>query len=108
MARFYGAIGYVDEEETSLDVHTPTVTERMYKGELQKSYRKLDNGIGVNDDVSLNNSVSILSDPYMQGNMNAIRYAKWRGICWKVTTVDASQYPRLILTLGGVYNGPTA
>lgn len=108
MAKFYGAIGYVDEQEKGLDIYSPEITERMYKGDLLKNYRKLENGEGVNDNISLNNSISILADPYMQGHMHAIRYAKWRGTAWKVTLVDASQFPRLILTLGGVYNGETA
>lgn len=108
MAKFYGAVGYVEEVETGIDIHQAQVTERMYVGDLLKNYRKLESGIGVNDDVSLGNSVSILSEPYIEGHMHAIRYVKWRGNYWKVTTVDASQYPRLILTLGGVYNGETA
>ncbi len=108
MARFYGTVGYIEDIETSLDVHTPIPIERPYKGELTKNFRSLENGEGVNDDIRLSNSISILADPYMTEHMNAIRYVKWRGSVWKVSTVDASQPPRLILSLGGVYNGPTS
>lgn len=108
MARFYGAVGYIVDTVTAPDVHTPLPTERMYKGELVKNYRRLENGEGVNDNVTINNDVSIVADPYMNEHMNDIRYVKWRGTCWKVSGVDASQPPRLSLFLGGVYNGPTA
>lgn len=107
MARFYGAVGYVTEVETSIDVITNQPTERMYKGELMSNSRRLENGLGVNDDVTINNRISIIADPYANNHMFAIRYVKWRGAAWKVTSVE-SEPPRLILTLGGVYNGETA
>lgn len=107
MARFYGAVGYITEVETALDVVTNQPTERMYKGELMSNNRRLENGLGVNDDISINNRISIVADPYANNHMFAIRYVKWRGTAWKVTSVE-SEPPRLILTLGGVYNGETA
>lgn len=108
MARFYGAVGYIVYEETARDVHEEIPVERMYKGELLKNYRRLENGDGVNDNVSIQNQISIVADPYANTHIHAMRYVKWRGTAWKITTVDASQYPRLILTLGGVYNGKVA
>ena len=107
MARFYGAVGYIAETETAVDVFVNKPIERMYKGELLKNYHRLEGGLDINDDVALSNQVSILADPYALNHMHAIRYVKWRGTAWKVTNVD-SQPPRLILSLGGVYNGETA
>lgn len=108
MARFYGAVGYVEDTVTAPDVHKEIPIERMYKGELNKIYRRLENGEGVNDNVTIQNQISILADPYAINHMGAMRYVKWRGVAWKVSGVDASQYPRLILSLGGVYNGEIA
>lgn len=105
MARFYGAVGYVEEVEEAPDVYVPTPVERMYKGELVKNYHRLNNGTDINDDVTLSNSISILADPYAMNHMHTMRYVKWRGTAWKVSSVEA-QPPRLILSLGGVYNGP--
>ena len=105
MAKFYGAVGYIVEEETATDVITSVPVERMYKGDLVKNTRRLENGEGVNDNVVISNSISIVADPYANNHMHAIRYVKWRGTAWKVATVDV-QPPRLVLTLGGVYNGP--
>lgn len=108
MARFYGAVGYVTEVETATDTIENKPYERMYKGDLLKNYHKLENGIDINDNVSISNTVSILSDPYATSHMQSIRYVKWRGVAWKVMNIDASQPPRLILSLGGVYNGEIA
>lgn len=108
MARFYGAVGYVELRETALDVINEEPVERMYKGELLKNYRRLSNGESINDTVTISNQVSILADPYAINHMHAIRYVKWRGSAWKVESIDASQSPRLILSLGGVYNGAIA
>lgn len=106
MARFYGPVGYIETVETALDVYTENTIERMYKGELLKNSRRLENGEGINDNVKVSNRISIVADPYANNHMHDIRYVKWRGATWKVDTVE-SEPPRLILTLGGVYNGKT-
>lgn len=107
MSRFYGAVGYITEVETAVDVTTNKPVERMYKGELLRNSRRLDNGQDVNDDISISNQVSILADPYANNHIHDMRYVKWRGTVWKVSSVDVEP-PRLILSLGGVYNGETA
>lgn len=107
MARFYGAVGYITETEEGTDIIVNKPTERMYKGELMRNSHRLENGLGLNDNITINNQISILADPYANNNMHAIRYVRWRGTAWKITSVE-SQPPRLNLTLGGVYNGPIA
>lgn len=110
MARFYGAVGYVidTEKEDSPDVVVEEPIEKFYKGDLLKNFRSLEKSEELNDDVRLSNQISITADPYALNHIFAMRYVKWMGACWKVTNVDASNYPRLMLTLGGVYNGETA
>ncbi len=107
MARFYGVVGYIEEQETAVDVTVEKPVERYYKGDLVRSNRRLENGIVLNDNVTLNNQISIVADPYALSHIFAMRYVKWMGTVWKVTNVEVQQ-PRLILTLGGVYNGETA
>lgn len=107
MARFYGAIGYVVEEETAPDVISEMPVERMYKGDLLKSAHRLESGLGVNDNVTISNQVSIIADPYANNHMHTMRYVKWRGTAWKITGIDV-QPPRLVISLGGVYNGRIA
>ena len=108
MARFYGPVGYIEDAEiTGVDVHTHKPVERFYKGDLIKNTRRQENGVGVNDDISISNQISIVADPYAINHIYAMRYVKWMGNAWKVTSVDV-EYPRLILTLGGLYNGEIA
>ena len=106
MAKFYGAVGYVYNygSESSPDVIIEKPIERFYKGDLVKNNRRLDASTELNDDVKVNNQISIIADPYAFSHIFDMRYVKWMGTAWKVTNVDV-QRPRLILTLGGVYNG---
>lgn len=106
MAKFYGAVGYIEDDDSVLDVTIERPIERMYKGDLVKNSRRLENGVGLNDNISISNRISIVADPYANNHMHAMRYVKWRGVAWKVTNVEVEP-PRLILTLGGVYNGET-
>lgn len=106
MPKFYGPVGYVEDVETGLDIHTEIPVERVYRGDLVKNVRNLENGLGLNKDVKISNRISIVADAYALNHMHAIRYVRWMGTDWEVTSVEV-QPPRLILTLGGVYNGET-
>lgn len=108
MAKFYGPIGYGITSETSPGVWTDSIVERNYKGDVLQNYRKVSPGESINDNIDVSNRLSIISDPFAMQHFHTIKYVKWMGAAWKVTTVDASQRPRLILTIGGVYNGETA
>ncbi|MBO7452430.1 MAG: hypothetical protein J6U54_19035 [Clostridiales bacterium] len=109
MAKFYGAIGYVFEEqqEDSPDVFIEKPIERFYKGDLVRNSRSLENSNEINDNVNISNQISIVADPYAFSHMFAMRYVKWMGTAWKVTNVGVEP-PRLVLTLGGVYHGEIA
>lgn len=108
MAKFYGPIGYGITSETAPGVWTDTIVERNYRGDVLQNYRKISQGESINDNIEVSNRLSIISDPFAMQHFHTIKYVKWMGAAWKVTTVDASQRPRLILTIGGVYNGETA
>lgn len=108
MAKWYGAIGYAELKETSPGVHTEVITEHNYYGEVNRNNRNLQATSQVNDNVNISNEISIIADPYMRHSFHAIRYVEFMGNKWKVSTVDASTYPRLVLTLGGLYNGEQA
>lgn len=104
MAKYHGAIGYSVLSETSRGVSEESIVEHVYYGDIIKNNRKLVPQQTLNDDISVSNQISIVADPFANNNFYSIRYATWMGTRWKVTNVDV-QYPRLILTLGGVYNG---
>ena len=106
MAKFYGEIGYGEPVETAPGVWVDQITERSYFGDVIRNTRKLQSGEHLNDDLSVSNSISIVADAYANNHFFAIRYIKWAGALWTVSDVEV-QSPRLLLRLGGVYNGPT-
>lgn len=103
MAKFYGAIGYAETVETKPGVWEEQITERPYYGELVRNTRRLQSTEHLNDDVNAANEISIVADPFANENFHRMRYAAFMGARWKITSVEV-QYPRLILTIGGVYN----
>ena len=108
MAKFYGAVGYVHESvETKPGVYEDVVVERKYFGDILRNSRGLQDSGQVNPDLTVGNSISIVADAYANEHFFAIRYVQWAGALWKVSDVEV-QSPRLLLRLGGVYNGPKA
>lgn len=104
--KFYGYVGFAVQEETAPDVWQETLTKRPYRGDVIRRRRKWANGEYLNGEFSVENEISIVADDYINKNIPLIRYVEWMETAWKVTSVEV-QFPRLILTLGGVYNGDT-
>ena len=107
MAKFCGIIGFItmEEDEDNPGVYVEKSVEREYRGDLIKVIRKLQTtSNGVNDNVTISNEISIVADPYANENMYAMRYAKFGGAKWKIETIEV-EYPRLKLSIGGIYNG---
>lgn len=107
MAKFYGKIGFIDTSETSPGVWTSNPVERNYYGDLTRNHKRWENSQNVNDNLTLQNEISIVADPYAMDHFQNIRYVEFMNTVWKVTAVDV-QYPRLVLSIGGVYNGEQA
>ena len=103
MPKFYGAVGYAKTVEISPGVSVEQITERNYYGDVIRNTRRLQGADKVNDDINISNEISIVADPYANDHFYAIRYVVFQGAKWKVSNVDV-QYPRLILSLGGLYN----
>ena len=102
--KWYGLIGFGETVETKPGVWVDQIKPRAYFGDVTRNTRMLQSSGQVNDNINVSNLISIVADPYANQNFHSIRYAEYMGTKWKVTNVDV-QYPRLILTLGGVYNG---
>lgn len=103
MAKYFGIIGFAEMKETKPGVYVEEITERQYYGDLIRNTRRLQTVSTLNDDINISNEISIVSDPYVNENFHSIRYATFMGKKWKVSSVDVN-YPRLNLTLGGLYN----
>ncbi len=106
MAKFHGIVGYVLTEETSPGVFTESdpPIEKTYFGDVIRMTSKTMSGESVNDNFTINHRISIVADPFAYENFCYIRYVNWMGTLWKVSSVEV-QRPRLILAVGGVYNG---
>ena len=104
MAKYYGIIGYAETVETAPGVYEEQITERNYYGELVRNTRRLQTSDQVNDNINIANEISIIADPFATQNFHAMRYIEFMGAKWKITNVEV-RYPRLILTIGGLYNG---
>lgn len=102
MARWYGAIGFASSHETAPGVFMPDIEERFYSGNVVRSSSRFQDGSTVNGEITISNNLSIVADPFAYKNFMHIRYAEWMENKWKVTNVEV-EYPRLILTLGGLY-----
>lgn len=106
MARFFGRIGYGIPEETTPGVWVDSIVEHSYFGDVLRNSRNVSQGENLNPDLSIQNIISIVADAYANDHFSAIRYVEWSGVLWTVPNVEV-QRPRLLLTLGEVYNGPT-
>jgi len=106
MAKFYGAVGYAESVETAPGVWEETIVEKEYYGDIIRNSSRGQSSNQINDDLLISSQISIISDPYADSNYQNIRYATMNGVKWKVSNIDI-QYPRLVLTLGGLYHGST-
>lgn len=104
MSKYFGKIGYGVTEETRPGVYESQIVEKEYYGDIVRNSRRLESGSKVNDDLNINMTLSIVADPFAYQNFHQLKYAEYMGAKWKATSVE-SQFPRLIITLGGVYNG---
>ena len=104
MAKWFGKIGYAITSETESGIWEPTIVEKEYYGDLTTDRRKRQNSGEVNDNINLANVISIIADPFAIQNCSYMAYAEVMGARWKISDIEV-QYPRLILTVGGVYNG---
>lgn len=104
MSKFSGIIGFGETVETVPGVFVPTITERRrYYGDLIRNYMSIQNSNNLNDDINISNQVSVVTDSFLREHINTMKYVEFMNIKWKITNVDI-QFPRLILSLGGVYN----
>lgn len=104
MAKFYGPIGFAELVETAPGVWKEQIVEHSYSGDLIRNRRRLQTSNQVNDDVNVSNEISIIADPYAVNNYFSMRYVEFMGAKWKISDVEV-RHPRLILSIGGLYNG---
>lgn len=103
MGKFHGNIGFTEQYEVRPGVWDDRIIEKEYYGDtLSASFMNVASS-EVNDNLKLNNRISIISNTYALENFRFMKYVTYMGVKWAVTNAEV-QYPRLILTIGGVYN----
>lgn len=103
MAKFYGMIGYADTIETAPGVYQDRIVEYPYFGDLIRNTSQIQSGESLNDNLNIANQISIVADPFARKNFHKMQYVIFMGSKWKIASVEVG-YPRLILTIGGIYN----
>ena len=104
MNRWCGNIGFAEQVQTAQSVWTEKITERTYRGDVLRNTRRLMDSQQINDNISISNQISVVADAYIRDHFINMRYIEFMGAKWKATQVDASQSPRLIITLGELWN----
>lgn len=105
MAKWHGTVGYIKQERVSPGVFDSIPIERKYYGNIIRNSRGWSNpSEGTNDNLTLNNQISIIADSFAIDNSGYMKYVEIMGAKWKITNIEI-QHPRLILTIGGLYNG---
>lgn len=107
MAKFYGAIGYAIPVETRPGIWGHEIVERYSSGDVIETTSTWSASDGVNDDLNIEKRISIVADPYAYQHFPRMKYVEYLGAKWKIKSVKPA-YPRLILNVGGVYNGKQA
>ena len=105
MSKFHGAIGYSVQVEVTPGVWEDVITERTYSGDILQKARRWQEDEKITDNVFVENRISILADMYLYENLPHIKYITYLGTKWEVSRVEIIR-PRLILSIGRVYNGP--
>lgn len=104
MAKFCGKIGFAKPVESDIGVWTDEIVERLYYGDTIRIVRRLQSSENLNDDINISHEISIVADAFANENSHLMKYVEFMGAKWKIASVEV-QYPRLVLSVGGVYNG---
>lgn len=107
MSKYVGMIGFGMNRETEPGVWEDEVIERKYRGDILKNNQHFAVGGTTSGELRISNHFSILCDSFAFDHVSDIRYLEWRGNRWMVDSIEI-EYPRLIMTIGGIYNGPQA
>lgn len=105
MSKWCGKIGfsYTGEVEPGIWVENEII-ERQYFGDVTSNRWKREKSGEVNKNINLSNQISILADPYARDHVSSMTWIEFSNEKWEVSDVEV-QYPRLILSIGGVWNG---
>lgn len=106
MAKWFGIVGFIEtvEDPNYPGTYIESKTEKSYYGDIIRFNKRWTVANDKeNDNLDINNQLSIVADPFATNHFHQIRYVEWMGTLFKATSVEVA-YPRLIINIGGVYN----
>lgn len=101
--KWYGKVGFAMTKEHD-GIWEDEIVEKKYTGDLLQNRVQFQNSGTINDNINLNNKISIIANKFAYDNFECIKYVEVLSKMWKVSSVEI-QYPRLILNIGGLWNG---
>lgn len=104
--KYYDKVGYVESKDVGNGIWDEIVTERYMYGDIIRDSRRTDLGTNLNPDYTVSAQFSLVSDAYCYEHLAYIRYVTYKGIKWEVSSVDPTGFPRILVNVGKVYNGP--
>lgn len=110
MARFYGTVGFMQtvEDDSRPGMYFEKITEYPKRyGDILTNKWNSSPGKSINDDFKVANRISVVCNKKMISEAQFARYIIWNNVKWEITSVDIEP-PRLIFTLGGIYNAQQA
>lgn len=104
MAKYAGNVCYVTEVESPPGVWRKEETVvRMY-GDILRTASVFQGAERINKNITLQNRISLLANSIGMSNFYNIQWIEYLGTKWEVTLIDIVS-PRIIVTLGGIWNG---
>ncbi|MBQ2161318.1 MAG: hypothetical protein II444_05755 [Firmicutes bacterium] len=103
--KYSGLLGFAETKETAPSVWEEVITEKKYFGDVKRVIKRYQPGEERNENISYSNSIEIVADPFVRDNLQNLRYVTWLNSKWRIANIQVN-YPRFIIELGGVYNGP--
>lgn len=107
MAKFYGKVGFGTDVEVKPGSWSPEIQERFYYGDVNRRSYRWERREEINKNFVVDQDISIVADEFAIEHFHEIKYVIWNGVAWEVSSIDPA-FPRLNLSLGGVYNGKQA
>lgn len=101
--KWSGIIGFEEQVLTAPGVYSTNITEKFFKGDILKNYRKTQSTENLNDNYLIANEISIIADPFSLNNFYKMKYVTYMGQKWKINSVTIN-HPRLNLSVGELYN----
>lgn len=105
MNKWAGVIGFAINAETTPGVWEDSITEKTYVGDIIDVRVRRNTTQDINDNINLSAKISVVMNPYLRDHLDKLRYLTYFGSCWKISDISV-EFPRLVISLGGVYNGP--